>query len=142
MILTAIRDRLLDDVAITDRIGDRCYFNRRSQAASYPCVVIEQRSTRPNDVLDGLPDCDQLTVELNVWARDRSGGYSELEQVANRCRVLLEGYRGELGDHYCHGATLENDLILPVSQADQSSNRISRRMLTLRMTVDNNLARV
>lgn len=141
MILHAIADRILDDTITTTDISDRVHFQRRPMGSNGSCVVIDQRSGGPRDVLDGLPDDDETRVEFSVWAAGDSA-YAVVRRVGDRLRTLFEGYRGALGDHFVHGCSLVTDIPTPVSPRDASDRWRHRRTLTMRFTATNNVARV
>lgn len=141
MMLTAIAAYLLADTQLTTAIADRVHYSRRPAGSNYPCLVLDPVATRPLDVLDGLPECDSVSIEFHIWCDDASGGYPKLSSVGDRVRELLEGYRGDLGGYYVHGCKLDSDIHVPTNPIDGSDVWIYRRSLTLRFTANNNLAR-
>lgn len=142
MIAASVKAILASDVTLTTDIADALHVMRRPRGAGLPSIVLRTVYARPLDQLDGKPSDDQTNLQLDVLTDDESGGEVLMQRVGDRCRTLLEGYQGSVGDHYINGCTLETDIETIEPRRSGSDNWIRKRSQTYRITATNNVARL
>lgn len=72
---------------------------------SLPAVTYRISSSRPEYSADG-PSNHGVTFQVDCWSQV----YLDLKKLRDEVKDLLDGYTGELGEHYAHLVQIENEV--------------------------------
>lgn len=106
-----LRAAMVTDATLTSEIGSRIYPVIAPASAALPFVTWRRAGIQRSQTL-GLPlGVPRLSVEYNVYAAT----YESAREVADRMRVVLDGY----------GGTLDNVTVKQVSLEQESDDFVS-----------------
>lgn len=84
-----IKSRLSASAELTEAVGERMFPVAVSADTSFPFIVYERASVRPNSTKDGSPG-DTVTVGVYVFSEN----YAESVRLAEAVRSALDGTAG------------------------------------------------
>ena len=125
----AIRDWLLSDAAIANKISNRVFPGKVPQGESFPAIVLQKISRSHEYHLTGELGIGSEMIQVDVYDRGRNARWS-VEYIAELIRLRMSGYRGQLNaDVFCHGATIERNNEVNERPADASDEWIERESM-------------
>lgn len=136
-LLKDIRDHLADSVYIADSVSDRIFADAAPQELRdnlgnrrdvYPCIVISEISNTPEYYLGGEAGLHTTTVQVDVYT-DGTNGRQKLNEIGERVRNRLSGYRGQFGDGVTGTARLISDNSTAAQAADASDQPYRRQSM-------------
>lgn len=92
----AIRALLLASPSVADIVAERVYPDVADQGTEYPCIVIGTAAVDDVFHLEGPSGLANHRVQLDQLAERKAGAVA----LAERVRVLLNGYQGVVGASY------------------------------------------
>lgn len=115
--------------------GNVVYLGRIPEDAGPVAVCIRRLDGGEQYQLLGEHTSSQPTIEFLVVGTDPYG--KTVLDVADNLRLIFSGYRGEMGEHYCSGATVESSVMIsPRTFGDGSDRWVHGFSLSMRFTVD------
>lgn len=110
---------------LTALIGDRLYRDRLPQGAAYPAVVYQRISTTHAHHMTAASGLAEARIQFDSWATDAASA----EAVAEKIRLALQGFRGDLGStsvRTCHLENTESGYDPPADSSDVAAHRVSQ----------------
>ena len=89
-----IGDALVAAPAVAELIGDRVYPVIAPASAAIPFVVWRRQAVQRESTLAGPSGVATVTLAVDMYATT----YEGVRELADRCRVVLDGFGGELGN--------------------------------------------
>lgn len=89
-----IADALTAAPAIAELIGDRVYPVIAPASAAIPFVVWRRQAVQRESTLAGPAGVATVTLAVDMYATT----YEGVRELADRCRLVLDGFGGELGN--------------------------------------------
>jgi hypothetical protein len=89
-----IADALTAAPAIAELIGDRVYPVIAPASAAIPFMVWRRQAVQRESTLAGPAGVATVTLAVDMYATT----YEGVRDLADRCRVVLDGFGGELGN--------------------------------------------
>jgi hypothetical protein len=79
-------------------VGARIYSHVLRQRPTYPAVVVQTIPGTPHGTKSGPSTVDELRVQIDVYADENTagGGLTAADDAAEKLRVALDYYRGDL----------------------------------------------
>ena len=106
-----LRNVLVTNTVASSLVGTRVYPILAPQSAAMPFITYRRAGIRRQQTLSGPMGVPQVTVELDIYAAT----YETAREVADRMRVVLDGY----------GGTVENVVVKQVSLEQESDDFVS-----------------
>lgn len=110
MIAGAVRDWLIGDVQIVNKVSNRIYPNKIPQEIkSGICIVLNRISGNHEYDLSNELGIRRFIYQLDIYG-DIDTRPAEVEATNELIRLRMSGYRGQLNDDvFCHGLFLQGD---------------------------------
>jgi hypothetical protein len=89
-----IGDALVAAPAVAEIVGDRVYPVIAPASAAIPFVVWRRQAVQRESTLAGPSGVVTVTLAVDMYATT----YEGVRELADRCRVVLDGFGGELGN--------------------------------------------
>jgi hypothetical protein len=89
-----IGDALTAAPAVAEIVGDRVYPVIAPASAAIPFVVWRRQAVQRESTLAGPSGVATVTLAVDMYATT----YEGVRELADRCRVVLDGFGGELGN--------------------------------------------
>lgn len=105
MIEAAIVTYLLADAQIAALAGERVDHDATPQGEADPRITVMRVDTQRSDVLEGPTGLAHARVQIDCWA----GTKVAAKQLADRVRIRLNGFAGNMAGVTVRGCTLENE---------------------------------
>lgn len=100
-----LRNALITTTAVSSLVGSRVYPILAPASAAMPFITYRRAGIKRQQTLGGPMGVPQVTVEIDVYATT----YEAARDVADRCRVVLDGYGGSLDNVEVKHVSLENE---------------------------------
>jgi hypothetical protein len=100
-----LRDFLRDSPNCYDVFGERIYDSRLPQGLVGDALVINIVSQQPEYYLGGEVGLHMSQVQIDVWSNGERGA-AGANELAEKVRNRLSGYRGDMGDGFCNHARI------------------------------------
>lgn len=104
-----VRDLLVNDPVVGPLVGAgdeaRVYPVRAPQDPKFPCVVLSRVSTSRDYSFDGPASTTTPTIQLDILAKSAKAS----REMANACRVALNGFSGPHGSDYVNGIFINTE---------------------------------
>ena len=100
-----LRNALVTTSAVSTLVSSRVYPLLAPQTAPLPFITYRRAGIRRAQTLSGPMGVPQVTVEVDVYAAT----YEAARDVADRCRVVLDGYGGTFDNTEVKQVSLENE---------------------------------
>lgn len=105
---TVLRSALVASATVSELVGSRIYPILAPQTAALPFIVWRRSGISREHTLAGPMGVSTVSVEMQILATT----YEQAREVADRCRLVLDGY----------GATLNNTEVKHVSLEQESDD--------------------
>lgn len=107
MILEAALVQFLkNDSAIFNKVNSRIHpFSKRPQSDPLPAITYLRVSAPRSHSHDGPDGLVPARIQLDVLGED----YKEAKELADLVRILLDGFRGKMGEVEISGSFLDGD---------------------------------
>ena len=105
---TVLRSALVASASVSELVGSRIYPILAPQTAALPFIVWRRSGISREHTLAGPMGVSTVSVEMQLLAAT----YEQAREVADRCRLVLDGY----------GATLNNTEVKHVSLEQESDD--------------------
>jgi hypothetical protein len=105
---TVLRSALVASASVSELVGSRIYPILAPQTAALPFIVWRRSGISREHTLAGPMGVSTVSVEMQLLAAT----YEQARELADRCRVVLDGY----------GATLNNTEVKHVSLEQESDD--------------------
>lgn len=120
---------------VRDHLGRNIFSGRAPSTAGSPACTMRQLTGGQEYHLAGQENLADPIIELAVMSRDPDA--FECVLVADALRRVFTGYRGILGELFCHGCTMERGVQeIPARWVDNSDDWHHVASLDLRFTVN------
>lgn len=128
MIVTRVRELLLEQAPIVAIVGDRVYPVTWPDAPEFPLIILQRATGLGETDMQGEAGIESVRLQVDVYS-DR--GYSECETLALLVRRLLHGMKGGPISAPCaiDRSACINDADQPVPETERAGPRLRRRML-------------
>lgn len=100
-----LRNALVTTTAVSTLISSRVYPVLAPASAAMPFVTYRRAGIRRQQTLTGPMGVPQVTVELDIYATTYEGA----RDLADKCRVVLDGYGGTFDNTEVKQVSLENE---------------------------------
>lgn len=100
-----LRNALLTSQPVSQLVGGRIYPLVTPSAAAMPFITYRRAGIRRSQTLQGPMGVPQVSVELDVYAAT----YEAARDLADKCRMVLDGYSGSFDNTNVRHAWLENE---------------------------------
>lgn len=100
-----LRNALVTTTAVSSVVGIRVYPLLAPASAAMPFLTYRRAGIKREQTLSGPMGTPRVTVELDVYATTYEGA----RDVADRCRVVLDGYGGTFDNTDVKQVSLENE---------------------------------
>lgn len=100
-----LRSALVGDATLTAAIGTRIYPVIAPASASLPFVTWRRAGIQRSQTLGAPMGVPRLSVEFNIYAAT----YEAVREVADRMRVVLDGYGGTVDNVTVRQVSLEQE---------------------------------
>jgi hypothetical protein len=100
-----LRNALATNTVASSVVSARIYPIMAPASATMPFVTYRRAGIRRQQTLTGPMGVPQVTVELDVYAAT----YEAARDVADRCRLVLDGYGGTFDNTEVKHVSLENE---------------------------------
>lgn len=126
MIVTIVRDLLLEHLDIEEAVGDRIYPVEWPDAPEFPLIIVQKATGLGETDTQGEAGIEQTRVQIDVYAT----GYAEMERIALIVRRILHGFKGGPESYPCaiDRSACINAADLPVPATERAGPRLRRRM--------------
>ena len=101
----AIRDKLLDDSAVSGLVGTRIFANELPQKPTYPALVYEKVDAERDFTMEGPSGFVITTIEIKAYAKSKSG----VKDLETKIRQALNGKTAIVLGVKIQGIFLENE---------------------------------
>ena len=117
MVANAVYSLLAGDAAVSALVGTRVYPNVAPQNTAYPHIVYQLINVSHIEVLAGSFGNARSLVQVSC----RSHDYDEARDLAEKCRLVLQGYAGTAASIEISGVNLvdDRDIYDPPRLADE-----------------------
>jgi hypothetical protein len=105
---TVLRSALVASASVSELVGSRIYPILAPQTAALPFIVWRRSGINREHTLAGPMGVSTVSVEMQLLAAT----YEQARELADRCRLVLDGY----------GATLNNTEVKHVSLEQESDD--------------------
>jgi hypothetical protein len=105
---TVLRSALVASASVSELVGSRIYPILAPQTAALPFIVWRRSGISREHTLAGPMGVSTVSVEMQLLAAT----YEQARELADRCRLVLDGY----------GATLNNTEVKHVSLEQESDD--------------------
>jgi hypothetical protein len=102
---TVLRAALVGNTSVTSLVGTRIYPVVAPASAAKPFVTWRRSGIRREQALSRPIGVPQVSVDYSVYAST----YQEARQVADRLRLVLDGYAGTADNTVVVNVSLENE---------------------------------
>lgn len=128
MIVTRVRELLLEQAPIVAIVGDRVYPVTWPDAPEFPLIILQRVTGVGETDMLGEAGIESVRLQVDVYS-DR--GYSDCEALALLVRRLLHGFQGGPASAPCaiNRSACINDADQPVPETERAGPRLRRRML-------------
>ena len=128
----AIRDFLIGNADINNKVSNRVFPSHLPQGTPIPALVLQTiNRTHEYHLTNELGISPQM-IQIDVYAATRP----EVEEIAELIRDRLSGYRGSLNaDTFCHGARIERNTPIDTPPADASDRWLSRQSMDFQLHI-------
>lgn len=92
----AVVDQLENDAAVAALLGDRIYPVIAPATASLPFATWRRQAVQREMTLGGPSGMPTVTLALDIFGTT----YQGVREAADRCRAVLDGFRGAVGNSY------------------------------------------
>jgi hypothetical protein len=89
-----LADQLKSDPAVAEIVGDRVYPVLAPASAAIPFVTWRRQAVQREMTLNGPLGMPTVTLAVDMYAET----YEAVRELADRCRVTLDGFGGSLGN--------------------------------------------
>lgn len=123
-----LRTALVSSTSVTSMVGTRVYPLLAPKTAALPFITWRRAGVNREHTLAGPMGMPSVTVEMQSFANT----YEDAREVADRVRLVLDGYRGTVNNTEVKSVSLENELddfvqlaggdLPPVYQVTQTFN--------------------
>lgn len=123
-----LRTALVSTTVVTSMVGTRIYPLLAPKTAALPFITWRRAGVSREHTLAGPMGMPSVTVEMQSFANT----YEDAREVADRVRLVLDGYRGTVNNTEVKSVSLENELddfvqlaggdLPPVYQVTQTFN--------------------
>lgn len=98
-----------DTTLVTDYLGGdkRIYPNKAPQLTPYPYIVYQKVNSEANETKSGVSTLDVIRMQFDFY--HDNNGFDENYEIAERVRVLLDGYRGTIANVNIDSCIFLND---------------------------------
>lgn len=120
----AIRQKLLQNTAITALVGQRIYPSRMPQDMQFPSIVVTVISGNSENHMQNADRLIYSTVQLDILSLSEDQAY----QIAEYVRNSLDGFSGTIAAiqvGYCWLTRLQDDWTAPQNASDVGISRVS-----------------
>lgn len=100
-----LRTALVTTTAVSSLLSSRVYPLVAPQSAALPFITYRRAGIRRQQTLGGPMGVPQVTVELDVFAATYEGA----RDLADRCRLVLDGYGGTVDNVEVKQVSLDNE---------------------------------
>lgn len=100
-----LRNALVTDAAVTALVGTRVYPVLAPATAVLPFIIWRRAGVRRSQSLGGPVGSPTVSLELELYAAT----YEGVRDLANKCRLVLDGYGGSLNNVEVSNASLDNE---------------------------------
>ncbi|NBT05450.1 MAG: DUF3168 domain-containing protein [Betaproteobacteria bacterium] len=100
-----LRNALVTTTAVSSVVSSRVYPLLAPQAAPLPFITYRRTGIRRAQTLGGPMGVPQVSVDFDVYATTYEGA----RDLADRCRVVLDGYGGTFDNTEVKQTSLENE---------------------------------
>ena len=100
-----LRNALVTTTAVSTLISSRVYPVLAPASAAMPFVTYRRAGIRRQQTLTGPMGVPQVTVEVDIYATTYEGA----RDLADKCRVVLDGYGGTFDNTEVKQVSLENE---------------------------------
>lgn len=100
-----IRNALVNDGQVAALVGNRVYPVLAPSTATLPFVVWRRAAVRRSQSLAGPTGTPTVSLDLELYA----GTYEGVRDLANKCRLVLDGYGGTLNNVEVSNTSLDNE---------------------------------
>lgn len=128
MIVSRVREILLERPALVERVANRIYPVSWPDAPVFPLIVLQRVSGIGQTTFQGEAGIEEARVQIDVYS-DR--GYEEMARIAGIVRGVLHGFRGGPIAAPCviDRSACINSIDQPVPETERAGPRLRRRML-------------
>lgn len=123
-----LRSALVSTTVVTSMVGTRVYPLLAPKTAALPFITWRRAGVNREHTLAGPMGMPSVTVEMQSFANT----YEDARELADRVRLVLDGYRGTVNNTEVKSVSLENELddfvqlaggdLPPVYQVTQTFN--------------------
>lgn len=124
MVEQGLKSRLGSDASLTAMVGTRIFPQVAPQSSPFPRITYQRISSGRRKTLDGIEGLVAASIQIDCWSKD----YREAKNVANRVRVLVDGFKGSWAGFVIGLAQLEGEqeIYEPPANADEAGiHRVS-----------------
>lgn len=89
-----VADQLVADPAVHEILGDRIYPVIGPASAAIPFATWRRQAVNREMTLNGAAGAPTVTLAVDLYAET----YEGVRELADRCRVVLDGWGGSLGN--------------------------------------------
>lgn len=100
-----LRTALVTTTAVSSLLSSRVYPLVAPQSAALPFITYRRAGIRRQQTLGGPMGVPQVTVEFDVYAATYEGA----RDLADRCRLVLDGYGGTVDNVEVKQVSLDNE---------------------------------
>lgn len=100
-----LRNALVTTTAVSSVVGSRVYPLLAPASAAMPFITYRRAGIRRQQTFSGPMGVPQVTVELDIYAATYEGA----RELADKCRVVLDGYGGSFDNTEVKQTSLENE---------------------------------
>lgn len=100
-----LRSALVTNTVASSLVGSRVYPILAPASAAMPFITYRRAGIQRQQTLSGPSGVPKVTVELDIYAATYEGA----RDVADRCRLVLDGYGGTVDNTEVKQASLENE---------------------------------
>lgn len=100
-----LRSALVSTTSVSSLVGSRVYPILAPASAAMPFITYRRAGIQRQQTLSGPSGVPKVTVELDIYAATYEGA----RDVADRCRLVLDGYGGTVDNTEVKQASLENE---------------------------------
>lgn len=100
-----IRSALTASTAVSSIVSSRIYPVIAPANASLPLITFRRSSVRRSQSLSGPVGSPSVVLDLDIYATT----YESARELADRCRLVLDGYGGTVNNVEVSNTSLENE---------------------------------
>lgn len=124
MVEQGLKSRLGSDATLTTMVGTRIFPQVAPQNSPFPRITYQRAASARRKTFDGIEGWVEASIRVDCWSKD----YKEVKNVANRVRLLVDGFKGVWSGFVIGLAKLEGEqeLYEPSVVADEAGiHRVS-----------------